>query len=71
MNLDGTKLGGSDTTFIRLRIPVPFATGRKLWLTDPLAKVQRRFCLPYMMVGGSGLEPLTSCVSSKCSNQLS
>ena len=26
MNLDGTKLGGSDTTFIRLRIPVSFAT---------------------------------------------
>ena len=51
MNLDGTNLGGSDTTFIRLRIPVPFATGRKLWLTGPLAKVQRRFCLPYMMVG--------------------
>ena len=23
------------------------------------------------VVGGSGLEPLTSCVSSKCSNQLS
>ena len=46
MNLDGTKLGGSETTFIRLRIPVPFATDRKLWLTGPLAKVQRRFCLP-------------------------
>ncbi len=30
-----------------------------------------RVRLPFLVVGGSGLEPLTSCVSSKYSNQLS
>jgi hypothetical protein len=42
------------------------------WLgTTPLGGLQHANISKVDMVGGSGLEPLTSCVSSKYSNQLS
>ena len=40
-------------------------------LVAELAALGRRLLILYCVVGGSGLEPLASCVSSKYSNQLS
>ena len=44
---------------------------RRSWRRGELAALGRRLLILYCVVGGSGLEPLASCVSSKYSNQLS